>query len=172
MKIKFWGMMLLLLAMVACESNENYSQLLEAEEVLIEDWLGRNNIVLLDEFPLDTVFGENEMYHFEDGIYFQLIKKGVGDTLRTGDNLILRYKQSTLDLYPVVEDYWTTQDRPYPNEITYGSLSNSCEGWQKAFELMKKSESHARIIVPSKLGRNDSEVIPYVYEMKIRRVPK
>jgi hypothetical protein len=172
MKIKFWGMMLLLLAMVACESNENYSQLLEAEEVLIEDWLGRNNIVLLDEFPSDTVFGENEMYHFEDGIYFQLIKKGVGDTLRTGDNLILRYKQSTLDLYPVVEDYWTTQDRPYPNEITYGSLSNSCEGWQKAFELMKKSESHARIIVPSKLGRNDSEVIPYVYEMKIRRVPK
>ncbi len=172
MKIKFWGMMLLLLAMVACESNENYSQLLEAEEVLIEDWLGRNNIVLLDEFPSDTVFGENEMYHFEDGIYFQLIKKGVGDTLRTGDNLILRYKQSTLDLYPVVEDYWTTQDRPYPNEITYGSLSNSCEGWQKAFELMKKSEAHARIIVPSKLGRNDSEVIPYVYEMKIRRVPK
>ena len=37
---------------------------------------------------------------------------------------------------------------------------------------MKKSDAHARIIVPSKLGRNNSEVIPYVYEMKIRRVPK
>jgi hypothetical protein len=112
------------------------------------------------------------MYHFEDGIYFQLVEKGVGDTLRVGDKLVLRYKQSTLDVYPMVEDYWTTQDRPYPNEITYGSLANSCEGWQKAFELMKKSEAHARIIVPSKLGRNDSEVIPYVYELKIRRVPK
>jgi hypothetical protein len=172
MKIKFWGMMLLLIAMVACESETNYSQLLKAEEELIDSWLARNEIVLLDEFPTDTVFGANEMYHFEDGIYFQLIEKGVGDTLRTGDKLVLRYRQSTLDEYPVVEDYWTTQDRPYPNEIIYGSLSNSCEGWQKAFELMKKSDAHARIIVPSKLGRNDSEVIPYVYEMKIRRVPK
>ena len=172
MKMKFWGMMLLLVAMVACENSNNYSQLLKAEEELIDDWLGRNNIVLLDEFPADTVFAANEMYHFEDGIYFQLIEKGEGDTLRIGDKLVLRYKQSTLDLYPIEEDYWTTQDRPYPNEITYGSLTNSCDGWQKAFELMKKSEAHARIIVPSKLGRDDSEVIPYVYELKIRRVPK
>ena len=156
----------------ACENSSNYSQLLKAEEELIQDWLSRNEIVLLDEFPADTVFAANEMYYFEDEIYFQLIEKGVGDTLRAGDKLILRYKQSTLDIYPVEEDYWTTQDRPYPNEITYGSLTNSCEGWQKAFELMKKSEAHARIIVPSKQGRNDSEVIPYVYEMKIRRVPK
>ena len=172
MKIKFLGMMLLLMAMVACESETNYSQLLKAEEELIEDWLTRNEIVVLDEFPVDTVFGANEMYHFEEGIYFQLIEKGVGDTLRTGDKLVLRYRQSTLDEFPMVEDYWTTQDRPYPNEIIYGSLTNSCEGWQKAFELMKKSEAHARIIVPSKLGRDDSEVIPYVYELKIRRVPK
>ena len=172
MKIKFLGMMLLLIAMVACENSNNYSQLLKAEEELIQDWLGRNSIIILDEFPADTVFGANEMYHFEDGIYFQLIEKGVGDTLRTGDKLILRYKQSTLDVYPIVEDYWTTQDRPYPNEIIYGSLTGSCEGWQKAFELMGKSEAYARIIVPSKLGRSTSEVIPYVYELKIRRVPK
>lgn len=165
-------MMLLLVLLAACENSNNYSQLLKAEEELIEDWLMRNEITLLDEFPADTVFGANEMYHFEDGIYFQLIEKGVGDTLRSGDKLILRYKQSTLDEYPMVEDYWTTQDRPYPNEIIYGSLTNSCEGWQKAFELMQKSEAHARIIVPSKLGRSTSDVIPYFYEMKIRRVPK
>jgi hypothetical protein len=172
MKIKFWGMMLLLIAMVACESETNYSQLLKAEEELIDSWLARNEIVLLDEFPADTVFGANEMYHFEDGIYFQLIEKGVGDTLRTGDKLVLRYRQSTLDEFPMVEDYWTTQDRPYTNEMIYGSLSNSSEGWQKAFELMRKAEAHAPIIVPPMLGRNDSEVIPYVYELKIRRVPK
>ena len=171
MKFRILSLFMLFI-MVACENSTNYSQLLKAEEELIEDWLLRNEMVLLDTFPADTVFGANEMYYFEDGIYFQLIEKGVGNTLRTGDKLVLRYKQSTLDEYPMVEDYWTTQDRPYPNEIAYGSLSNSCEGWQKAFELMKKSEAHARIIVPSKLGRNNSEVIPYVYEMKIRRVPK
>ena len=122
--------------MSACENSTNYSKLLEAEEELIEDWLSRNGITLLDEFPADTVFADNEMYHFEDGIYFQLKEKGIGDTLRIGDKLNLRYKQSTLDIYPVEESYWTTQDRPYPNEITYGSLTYSCKGWQKAFELM------------------------------------
>lgn len=172
MKIKSLGIMLLLLLLAACENSTNYSQLLKAEEELIQDWLLRNDITLLDEFPADTVFAANEMYHFDEGIYFQLLEKGVGDTLRKGDKLVLRYRQSTLDIYPMVEDYWTTQDRPYPSEISYGSLSNSCEGWQRAFELMKKSEAHARIIVPSKLGRNNSEVIPYVYEMKIRRIPK
>lgn len=172
MKIKFFGFLMLLITMVACENSSNYSQQLKAEERLIKSWLERNGIKLLDEFPVDTIFAADEMFYFEDGIYFQLIEKGEGDTLRFGDKLILRYKQSTLDLYPMVEDFWTTQDRPYPNEITYGSLSNSCEGWQKAFELMKRSESYARVIVPSKLGRDDSEVVPYVYEMKIRRVPK
>ena len=162
-------MILLLMLLSACENSSNYSQLLKAEEELIRDWLTRNEIVLLAEFPADTVFAANEMYYFEDEIYFQLLEKGVGDTLRIGDNIVLRYRQSTLDEYPMVEDYWTTQDRPYPDEIVYGSLTNSCEGWQKAFELMKKSEAHARIIVPSKQGRNDSEVIPYVYEMKILR---
>ena len=171
MKFRILSLFMLLI-MVACENSTNYSQLLKAEEELIADWLVRNEITLLDEFPADTVFAANEMYHFEDGIYFQLIEKGVGDTLRMGDKFVLRYKHSTLDLYPLVEDFWTTQDRPYPNEIVYGSLANSCEGWQKAFELMKKSDAHARIIVPSKLGRNNSEVIPYVYEMKIRRVRK
>ena len=93
MKIKFLGMMLLLIAMVACENSNNYSQLLKAEEELIADWLLRNEMVVLDEFPADTVFGANEMYHFEDGIYFQMISKGEGDTLRRGDKLVLRYKQ-------------------------------------------------------------------------------
>ena len=78
----------MLFVMVACENSTNYSQLLKAEEELIQDWLLRNEITLLDEFPADTVFGANEMYHFEDGIYFQLIEKGVGDTLRMGDKFV------------------------------------------------------------------------------------
>ncbi len=169
---KFLVMAVVLCLLTSCENSNNYSQLLKQEQLKIDAWLSDNGYVLLDEFPADTVFGEKEMYHFEDGIYFQLIEKGVGDTLRNGDELILRYRQITLDEIPVVEDYWSTMDRPYPNEIVYGSLTNSCEGWQKAFELMKRSESHSRIIVPSKLGRDNTEVIPYVYEMKIRKVPK
>ncbi len=160
------------LTMVSCESSTSYSKELEAEELLIEQWLQRNNITLLDEFPKDSLFKETEMYHYTDGIYFQMFDKGEGDTLVKGDVIILRYRSSTLDENAIVEDYWTTQDRPYPNEITYGSSYNSCTGWDDAFDLMKRSGAHARIIVPSKLGFDDSQVIPYVYEMKIKVLPK
>ncbi len=165
-------MILCAVGLISCESSTNYSKELEAEELLIEQWLQRNNITLLDEFPEDSLFKENEMYHFEYGIYFQMFDKGEGDTLVNGDVIILRYRSSTLDENAIVEDYWTTQDRPYPNEIIYGSSKNSCDGWDDAFDLMKRSGAHARIIVPSKLGFDDSKVIPYVYEMKIKVLPK
>lgn len=158
--------------LVSCESATSYSRQLEAEEKLIEDWIARNNIVILDQFPEDSLFAENEMYHFEDGIYYQLLERGEGEPLRQGDVIVLRYMSSTLDVNPVVEDYWTTEDRPYPNEIVYGSNTGSCTGWTKAFELMKRSGAHARIIVPSKLGFNDAVVTPYLYEMKIKVLPK
>lgn len=172
-RIKFAITLLVsLFIFTSCEYRENYSDLLDQEEALIDQWLAREGITLLDEFPEDSIFAENEMYHFAEGIYFQLLERGEGDTLRPGDEISLRYMQSTLDEYPAIEDYWTTLDRPYPNEIIYGSLNNSCEGWQKAFELMLRSNSCSRIIVPSKLGRNSSEVVPYVYKMRIRVVPR
>lgn len=157
----------------SCENSANYSQLLVQEEKNIEAWLADENITIIDEFPADSIFERNEMYHYPEGIYFQMFDKGEGDTLRNGDQIILRYKQIMLDKNPVEEDYWTTMDRPYPNEeIRFGSTKNSCQGWQDAFALMKRSGSHARIIVPSKLGRDDATVVAYVYEMKIKIVPK
>lgn len=163
---------MVLVGLVSCQSSTSYSKELEAEERLIDQWLERNGITLLDEFPKDSLFTEKQMYHFTDGIYFQMFDKGEGDTMVAGDVIILRYKSSTLDDNAIAEDYWTTQDRPYPNEITYGSTTNSCKGWNAAFEIMKRSGAHARIIVPSKLGFDDSQVIPYVYEMKIKILPK
>ena len=62
MKFKFLSL-LMLFVMVACENSTNYSQLLKAEEELIADWLVRNEITLLDEFPADTVFAANEMLY-------------------------------------------------------------------------------------------------------------
>ena len=175
---KLFGSIAVLLVFVlgftACESSFNYSNLLKQEEKLIADYMKRNNYVLLDKFPEDSVFAENEFYHYPDGIYFQLVEKGSGDTAQVFDKLVLRYKKSTLDYDAVVEDFWTTQDRPYPNEVVYGSLTGSCEGWYYAIQAMKRSDAHARFIVPSKLGfsTDQNSVTPYIYEMKIKILPR
>lgn len=162
----------LCITVTSCSSSTSYSKELEAEENLISAWISRNDITLLDDFPEDSLFKENEMYHFSEGIYFQLLDTGRGEPMEEGDVIVLRYIVSTLDEYPIVEDYMTTEDRPYPNEIIYGSLTNSCKGWNTAFEHMRRDSAYARIIVPSKLGFNDAVVIPYLYEMRIRVLPK
>ncbi|MCQ2338718.1 MAG: DUF4827 family protein [Paludibacteraceae bacterium] len=162
----------LCLMMFSCTSSTSYSKELESEENLIKAWLKRNNIKILNEFPEDSLFAEDEMYHFSEGIYFQMLDTGSGEPMQEGDIIILRYKSSTLDENPVVEDYMTTEDRPYPNEIVYGSMTNSCKGWNDAFKLMKRDGSVARIIVPSKLGFNDAIVIPFWYELHIRVLPR
>lgn len=156
----------------ACEASTNYSQLLKQEQELIDTYLERNGYSVLEKFPEDSIFGEKEMYRYPDGIYIRLIDKGEGDTIPRGGQFTLRYRQMTLDEYPIIEDYWTTLDRPYPNTITMGSLVSSCEGWQAAFDVMKRSNSHAEIVVPSKLGRNLQLVVPYHYEVKIKALPK
>lgn len=161
------------LLMSSCEDSNNYSKLLDKEQKNIDKWLKSEGISVINEFPADSIFRRDEIYHYPDGIYFQMFDKGTGDTMLIGDQIIMRYKLVKLDDYQIEEDYWTTQDRPYPSEqIRYGILTNSCDGWQDAFELMKRSGAHARIIVPSKLGFNTSEVVAFVYEMKIKVAPK
>ena len=165
---------LFMVILSACVNTSSYTYLIDQEEKLIASYLKRNNYVLLDKFPEDSVFAENEFYHITDGIYFQLIEKGTGDTALVYDKLVVRYKKSTLEQDAVVEDYWTTQDRPYPNEVTYGSLTGSCQGWYDAMHMMQRSNAHAKFIVPSKLGfeTDQNSVTPYLYEMKIKILPR
>lgn len=171
--ISFFSLVILLLT--GCESSNSYSNLIAQERAKIANYLRDNNFEVLDKMPKDSVFTSKQFYQFpNNGIYIQLMKKGRGDTLRLGDEIVLRYTKVSLDQTPIEENYWTTMDRPYPEmfPILYGSTSNSCEGWQTAFSVMRRTDSEALIIVPSKKGMNSSVVEPYLYHFKIKRVLK
>ncbi|MDD3405393.1 MAG: DUF4827 family protein [Paludibacteraceae bacterium] len=171
---KFMFLAGLFLLLASCESSISYSKLLEQEEKLIESYIARQGIEVLETFPADSVFQSNQYYHYPDGIYIQLISKGEGEEATSGRAIVVRFKQSTLDEYPTEESYWTTMDKPYPVEVTYGSTTNSCDGWQQALEVMKRTESHAKFIVPSKIGFDEAAqaVTPLLYEMKIKLKPQ
>lgn len=175
MKIKIFSILLgliLLAVFNSCENTNTYSAQLRAEQKKIDNYLSREGYSILPTFPADTVFDAKKMYHFKDGIYFQLIDKGTGDTAQYGDQIAVRYMQSTLDASPIVEEFWSTMDKAYPTIVTYGISSTSCDGWEQALKIMKRTDSYARIIVPSKVGFDNSEVVPYLYELKIKIVPK
>lgn len=168
-----------LVTLATCESSTNYANQLEQEKKQIEKFLSSNGYKVTNEFPADSVFPENLFYHEDEGeIYFRLDQKGEGDTITTGDKLQVRYIQSTIEEYPVVESYWTTQDLEYPVEVELDNYyyTYSCEGWNDAFRMMQRSNSVATIIVPSNKGfkwaTTQTSVTPYMYKITFLVLPK
>ncbi len=167
------------LAFVSCESSTNYAKQLEQEKKQIQKFIDQNNYTVVTEFPADSVFEDGVFYYSEkDDIYFRLDQKGEGDTITTGEKLQVRYIQSTLEEFPVVESYWTTMDLEYPIEITYGGYTGqtTCEGWNAAFRMMQRSNAVAQVIVPSYKGfswaTTQTTLTPYLYKITFLVLPK
>ena len=171
-KIQLILMGIVLLAAYGCNSNI-YSEQLKKERELIENYISRSGIVVVDTLPADDAWGDNVYYRVPDydNFYFHMVE--LGDTtfpeIEKEDEVLLRYKRYTLDEYPDTLFYWSTTDGPKPIKLQYMVTSEtSCAGWQVALKYMKYPYSHCKIIVPSKMGfsEENSAVIPYGYELK------
>lgn len=65
------------IAFSACNNDETYADKLKNEEKAIDRFIKDRGIVVLNTFPSDTVFAENEFYRDEEsGIYVRVINKG------------------------------------------------------------------------------------------------
>lgn len=164
---------LLLMIVAGCKNNNVYKDLLKEEEKLIESFIKRNNIVVVDEQP--EVWDENVYWKVpdHDDFYFHLVAQG--DTaqpeVQSNDVVLLRLKQYGLDAYTDTIYCWTTLDSPEPVKLQYMVASdNSCTGWQLAIKYMKYTGAECKIICPSKLGFEEanSSVTPYGYDLKIK----
>ena len=176
MKTKVVYLLLLILTFSACKESNVYSDLLKEERKLIEDYIARNGITVVTEEPQE--WGEKVYWQVPDydNFYFHLVDQG--DTTQTEieakEIVLLRFKRYTLDEYADTLYNWTTQDSPEPIKFQYMINSdNSCTGWQMAVKYMKYSGAQCKIICPSTLGFTDdnSNVIPYGYDMKIQITP-
>ena len=159
--------------LTACKKDEiTYAEQLKAHNKLIEQYIKREGITIIDNSALtdpDYKWGEKQYVKTSTGLYYHLIAKGEGDTVRTGDIVTIRYKQRTLHENAITEEYWTTQDSPYPTEVSY-NVNAECLGWNEAIGYMKRSGAHCSIIVPYDLGFSAAQTSlePYYFELKIK----
>lgn len=163
---------IVLLVAYGCNSNI-YSEQLKKERKLIESYIARQGLNIVDTLPADDEWEENTYYRVPEGdnCYFHMV--ALGDTtfpeIEKNDPVLLRFKRYTLDEYPDTLSNWGTLDSTDPIKLEYMVNSDkSCTGWQVALKYMKYPYSHCKIIVPSKMGFNDemSTVTPYGYELK------
>lgn len=163
---------LLAIVLISSCNDTTYAKELKLEKLLIEEFVKRHNIKVIDVLPPDsTVWGENDYYLTEDGLYFHLEKLGVGtDTLVINDKVVPRFRQYTLKVVADTINNWTTIDFPRPTDFIFGDLSQSCQAFHDAASMMKRNESEAKIIVPSKIGFKDNwtPATPMGYDLKIK----
>ena len=160
----------------SCSSTKTYAQLLNEEQDLIDGFIKRNNILVVSSFPTDTPWVKNgkEIYVLTtSGLYYHLVNPGdlsSKDTLEYKNTVVPRFIQYTLGVPADSISNWTTIDFPYPSDFTYGDLTQSCKAFQEAASYLKRNNSEAKLIVPSKLGFNTEmmSVTPLGYEYKIK----
>ena len=170
--ISIWMLIMSFIILTGCNEN-TYSDDLKEEQKLIENFIQRQGIQVVTEEP--TEWKENVYWKLPDydNYYFHLVNAGdtTSAALEAKDIVFLRYRQYTLNAYADTVSCWTTLDTPNPVELQYKVTSSaSCAGWQIALQYMKHSGAECKIICPSKLGfsEQNSQVIPYGYDMKIK----
>jgi len=160
----------------SCSNTKTYAQLLNDEKSLIDGYISRNNILVVSTAPTDTPWVKNgrDIYLLtSSGLYFHLINPGnlaSKDTLVLKNTVVARYKQFTLGIPSDTLSNWSTIDYPFPPQFVYGDLTQSCKAFHEAAYYMKRNESEAKIIVPSKIGFNAEmmSVTPLGYDLLIK----
>ena len=161
------------ITVIGC-TNTTYSKLLKKEKNTIDNYLDREGIVVYSHVPDE--WGEKNYYKLPGYSYFYIHIVTPGDStaqpVKTGDQIVVRYKKYTLTSYPDTVSYWNTDESGYPLVYQQGNLSDihACEAWHVAVEFMKYPGTVCKLIVPSKLGFTDdnSSVTPYGYDFTFR----
>lgn len=174
-RISYLLLLTILLSIIisSCNTKATYAEQLNEEKILIADYIKRDSIIVLKEFPKDSVFGKKEYVLTQSGLYFRLVNRGnLADTifLQVKDVVVPRYKEYTLGLVSDTISNWSTIDYAQPRVFVYGDYSQSCAAFQEAASYMRRNNTEAKLIVPSKLGFNENltSVTPMGYDLKIK----
>jgi hypothetical protein len=158
----------------SCSDTVTYAEQLKTEKAAIAAYLKRENIHVISKVPSNKIWGEHDYLLTTDGLYFHLVDSGdveSGDTIETSDLVVPRYKEFKLTAGSDTLSNWSTIDYPYPSSFTYQNTAQSCTGFHEAAYYMKRNNSRAKLIIPSKIGFYSTDLTsatPYGYDLKIQ----
>lgn len=76
----------------SCNKSRTYAQRLGDERKTIQRFIDNNDITVLTEYPVDSVFEENEFYYDPSGVYYNVIDSGNGRRIEEGEEFYIRFK--------------------------------------------------------------------------------
>ncbi len=171
----------------ACDNTKTYADMLSDEKKAVSEYIKDNNIKVIsqDEFEKDTItnVAENEYVGFSNGVYMQIVNRGEGDTVKTRDQILVRFmeydimQKDTTIVSNYNADNWvdvfnyTSTGTSVSGTFIEGSMSqyygpNVPSGWLIPLKYIKNN-AHVKLIVPSKMGHTNASryVYPYFYDI-------
>ena len=95
--MKKWTLNFLLMAIISCVSfscnrSKSLQELLQEERKAIERFILTNNIKLVESYPQDHAFKENEYYKTAEGLFMQVVDSGNGTMVKPNNDVSLRFE--------------------------------------------------------------------------------
>ncbi|GHT27130.1 hypothetical protein FACS189432_02960 [Bacteroidia bacterium] len=158
----------------SCNDQKTLQEMLREEKKAIERFIDRNDFVVLDSYPKDSIFGEKEYYKTNDGLYIHVVDRGSSVRAKALDNVTIRfeYQHSVKD---AARGDTTTIIKPsllYPFSFVYGisqtySVTSSpvCVGWVIPLAYIGEG-AVVDIIIPSSIGSysDSNSILPVFYK--------
>ena len=177
MKKGFNILLILCAALVAisCSKTKSYTDMLKDEKKAIERFIDDKGLEILDDFPADSVFKENQFVLLDNGVYLNIIDKA---------KMLYRCKMSYFmdSTIVAIENYGPHSNGTSPIAFTYGDYSKNSpydpsyyyvsEGMQEPLKYVG-DRAKVKMIVPFKRGAyNDQsngqpvyyEILEYIFE--------
>jgi hypothetical protein len=82
-----WGLCAVLLVL-SCNNNQAYSDMLAAQKKAINRLIDENGFEILNSYPENGVFKENEFVILDNGVYLNVVDSGNGNRAVPGSTLV------------------------------------------------------------------------------------
>ena len=174
MKKGFNILLILCAALVAisCSKTKSYTDMLKDEKKAIERFIDDKGLEILDDFPADSVFKENQFVLLDNGVYLNIIDKGSDQrAVQYKTKMLYRCKMSYFmdSTIVAIENYGPHSNGTSPIAFTYGDYSKNSP-YDPSYV---GDRAKVKMIVPFKRGAyNDQsngqpvyyEILEYIFE--------
>jgi len=121
--ISFIVLIFIVLAQASCNKTPTYEEMKAAEKKLINRILAEKNIEVLDEYPENGVFGENQFVELSTGIYLHVVDSGNGNRAVYNETVVLVRASGSYYETDETTDFNTFLNTFPPFEFRYGRAS-------------------------------------------------
>lgn len=153
----------LTLFLVACDNSETMQEKLRKEKKAINAFIKMNNFDILDSYPKDGHFKENQFFRTSDGLYIQVVDSGNGKRVAALSNQVQVRFECFIDIKEYVSN--SEEGTYYPNyeilpiQFMYGNTASysedqygfACNGWALPLNYVGE-RAIVNLIIPSSMA--------------------